>query len=274
MAVVTVKYSQPIASITGEPSSVASNLARFKAQEQVLIKALNGYTNKTSTKPSTTPGMAIDWFLEKNIPDNNDSQGMIQTNPVSQVVSAVSCSSSISGSGDPSDYLKSSLPKATKKLLKHIIKSWKSGYNISAHNSSEQQYTMIMGMLSQLSALIPTAIPDGIPACTAGMNTYSQIMLVLKNTFLKMPNSITTSEIKSAVEQMNTIKSLNESFNSSISGIVFCAWMKIPPQLKLPTAYINLTVIIQALSQLLSNWLSGMTVSNLDSVDKLLDTVV
>lgn len=275
MATITIKYSQPTSSIIGDPPSVAINLSRFKISESLLEQIIDGYTTKYSSKPSTTPGMAIDWFLEKNLPDptSNQIENFQQSITISKIVSGVSCASSISGSGDPSDMLKSSLPKATQKLLKHIIKSWLSGYDMNAHQSAEEQYSIIMTMISQLSSLIPTAIPDGIPACTAGMNIYTQLMTILKTTFLKMPNTITTSDIQAAKEQMSSIKTQNESFNSSISAIVFCAWMKIPPQLKLPIAYTNLTILIQALQQLLSNWLSGMTQSNLKAVDTLLDTI-
>ena len=271
MAIVTVKYSQPISTISGEPVSIVTNMALFKAQEAALMAALGGYTNKSSAT-STTAGMILDWFLEKEIPepeipepvqeiieeipDNENTRKikiksvspravMSQNDPISQVVSAVSGASAISGSGDPSDFLKTSLPQAVKKLIKHIINSWKSGYDMNAHNRAVQLHNQCMKLVSQLGALIPSALPDGMSACTAG-----QALQV----------------------QMSAINTQNEEFNSAISSIIICSWMKIPPALKLPTAYNNSKILIEVVTQLFC-WLNGMTADNLGEIEDMLDTI-
>lgn len=298
MAIITVKYSQPISTVSGEPVSIATNMALFKAQEAALMAALGGYTNKSSAT-STTAGMILDWFLEKEIPEpeipepvqeiieeipDNENIRKIKTksaspravisqnDPISQVVSAVSGSSAISGSGDPSDYLKTSLPQAVKKLIKHIINSWKSGYDMNAHNKAVQLHNQCMTLVSQLGALIPSALPDGISACTVGMNVYTQLLMIIQSSYLNLPNSITTADMQALQVQMSAINTQNEAFNSAISGIIICSWMKIPPALKLPTAYNNSKILIEVVTQLFC-WLNGMTADNLGEIEDMLDTI-
>ena len=46
MAIVTVKYSQPISTVSGERVGIATNMALFKAEEGALMAGLGGNTNK------------------------------------------------------------------------------------------------------------------------------------------------------------------------------------------------------------------------------------
>ena len=289
MPTVTIKYSQPMNSVVGDPATVATNLAIFKAQEKALLSMLGETSNKQSIKPSTSPGQIIDWTVDIHMPGPEEEQQQnprrnTRADPAPQqqqqmspdvAVNAVSASSAIGGSGDASDYLKTSLPQAMQDLLKFIISSWKSGYDMNAHNTGMQKWQNIQKLLSQLSSLIPTGIPDGIAACTDGLNIYTQINQVIKNTYLKMPQKLTTDEVKQQLQIMQQVNSLNQTFNSDISSIVICVWMKIAPALKLPIAFNNSTIIIKAVTQILNDWVNngGTTPDNLQEVEQLLDTL-
>lgn len=281
---VSVKYSQPTSTVSGSPASIAANMAIFKASEKAVLESLGGYTNKRSSA-STTPGNVLDWIVDVSMPEPDLSQGDGTSTIAGEqtkasggmspevVTTACSTAAPVGGSGDPSAYLKTTLPLAMKGLLKHIIASWKGGYDMNAHNTAMSMYAQIEANIGILNSLIPTAIPDGIPACTTGSDIYTALDAVLMATYLKMPQTLTTSEVKAQVQQMQAINSMNSTFSSQISSIVICLWMKIPPDLKLPTAYANTTILIQALTQLLNDWLAGTTVENLDAVDALLDGV-
>lgn len=272
MANATIKYSQPIDTVVGDPITVATKLAAWKLQEKALLEILGEYHNKQSIKPSTTAGQIIDWTVDVTIPEE-ESETPPKMSP-EVVNTAVSASSAIGGSGDASDYLKTSLPKAVKDLLKFIISSWKGGFDMKAHGDAMKKWDNVQKLLSELSSMVNTAIPDGVPACSTGLQIYQQLSMIIKNTYLKMPQTLTTAEVKAVVEQMNEVNSLNETFSSQISAIVICVWMIIAPGVKLPTAYANSTIIIQAMTKIYNDWLNGGSdVNNLKEVEQLLDTV-
>ena len=90
-----------------------------------------------------------------------------------------------------------------------------------------------------------------------------------------MPQKLTTPEVRQALEQMTEIKTLNEDFSSKIASIVICFWMVMPPATKLPTAYANSTIIIEAITKLFTDWLDGggSTKQNLNEVVTQLNTI-
>lgn len=295
MSTITVKYSQPLSTVVGDPASIAVNMAIFKAAEKALLGMLGDINNKQCIKPSTSPGQFADWTVDITMPSQEEIDKQIEEQQQSgnrapsrapapaqkppmqpdTVVSAVSASSSVGGSGDPSDMLKTTIPQCTKDLLMHIINSWYGGFDMGAHSSGMQKLKALNDYIKQLSSMTSTAIPDGVGACTTGMQIYQQLSMIIEKTFLKMPQTLTTSEVQQALEEMTDVETLNQDFSSQIASIVICFWMVMPPATKLPTAYTNSTIIIKAITQLFNDWLSGggSTKQNLNEVVTLLNTI-
>ena len=295
MSTITIKYSQPLTTVVGDPITIATNMAIFKAAEKALLGVLGDYNNKQSIIPSTSPGQFADWTVDITMPSqaeiDEQTQAMNAPNrapsrapsaqpsqpPMSPTVvnTAVSSSAAVGGSGDPSDMLKTTLPQCTKDLLLFIISSWKGGFDMGAYNQGMQKLKALNDYIEQLSSLTSTAIPDGVGACTTGMQIYQQLSQVIEKTYLKMPQKLTTPEVQAALKQMSEIESMNQTFSSQISSIVICFWMVMSPALKLPTAFENSTIIIKAMTQLFTDWLSGSgsTPANLAEIETLLNTI-
>lgn len=173
-------------------------------------------------------------------------------------------------SGDASMIVKSSLSAGHQYLLQHIISSWQSGYTLDSHDVGMNYHQQITTLIQQANSLAPnTCKPDAIGPTQTGAMVHQQLLPIIQATYLKMPNTLTTNEVKQQLELLSAVEASNQSFSAAISTIIFAKGAKA----NLTIGYANLTILINATRQLLQDWLNGSTVDNLNVVNDMLSTI-